>query len=135
MIDQGQLAREVDLGVGFDCEPQHGDEIAQRRQALCAETGRTPRQPVGIDAVHLADGSGFTEAMHERHEMTMALCSKLGDRREVERGAIGEIDPHFVVAVLEHVKEGRALPVLRRITLPGRLLFEAISLVGLGVVP
>ena len=73
--------------------------------------------------------------MHERHEMTVAFCGKLVDRREVERGAIGEIDPQFVVAVLKHVKEGRAPPVLRRIALPGRSIFEAVALVGLGVVP
>ena len=134
-IDPAQRSRDVDLGGGFDRKPQHRHEIAQRRQTLRAEAVRAPRQPVGIDAVHLADGSGFTEPMHERHKMTVAFCGKLVDRREVERGAIGEIDPHFVVAVLQHVKEGRAPPVLRRIALPGRSIFEAVALVGLGVVP
>ena len=117
-IDPAQRSRDIDLGGGFDREPQHRHEVAQRRQALLAETVGTPGQPVGIDAVHLADGSGFTEPMHERHEMTVAFCGELVDRREVERGAIGEIDPQFVMAVLEHVKEGRAPPVLRRIALP-----------------
>ena len=131
-IDPAQRSRDVDLGGGLDREPQHRHEIAQRRQPCVAEAVVTPRQPVGIDAVHLADGSGFAEPMHEGHEMPVALGGELVDRREIERGAIGQIDPHLVVAVFEHVKEGRAPPVLRGIALAGRSIFEAVALVGLG---
>ena len=55
--------------------------------------------------------------------------------REIERGAIGEIDQHLVMAVFEHVKEGRAAPVLRGVALAGRAVFEGVALVGLDVVP
>ena len=67
--------------------------------------------------------------------MAVALLRQLVDHREVERGAIGKIDPHFVMAVFEHVKEGGAAPVLRRIALGGRAVFEALAFVGFGVVP
>src|SRR5882724_5224611 len=39
------------------------------------------------------------------------------------------------MAVLEHVKEGTAAPVLRGVALIGRSVLERIALVGLGVVP
>ena len=55
--------------------------------------------------------------------------------REIERRAIGKIDPHLVMAVFEHVIEGRAAPVLRRVALAGRPIFEGVALVGLDVVP
>ena len=115
--------------------PNTGTRSRSADSPCVAETVAPPRQPVGIDAVHLADGSGFTEPVHEGHEMPVALGGKLVDQREVERGAIGEIDPHLVMAVFEHVKEGGAPPVLRRIAFPGRAIFEAVALVGFGVVP
>jgi hypothetical protein len=123
------------LRGGFDREPQHRHHLAQRRQALLAKAVRTPRQPVGIEAVHLPDGSGFAEPVHEGDEMPVTFGSEIVDHRKIERGAIGEIDPHFLLAVFEHVKEGGAPPVLRGVARAGRSIFEAVALVGFGVVP
>ena len=61
--------------------------------------------------IDLADGACFPEAMHEGQEMPVTLCGQIIDHREIERGAIGKIDPHLVMAVFEHVKEGGAAPV------------------------
>ena len=134
-IDPAQRAGDIDLGGGLDRQPQHRHEVAQRRQALLAEAVGAPGQPVGIDAIHLADGSGFAKAMHEGQEMPVAVCGELIDQREIERCAIGEIDLEFVMAVFEHVIEGGAAPVLRGMALAGRSILEGVALVGFGVVP
>ena len=134
-IDPAQRPRDIDLRGRLDRQPQHRHEVAQRRQALLAEAVGAAGQPVGIEAIHLADGSGFAEAMHEGQEMPVTLRGEIVDHREIERGAIGKIDPHFVMAVFEHVKEDGAAPVLRGVALAGRSIFEAVALVGFGVVP
>ena len=73
--------------------------------------------------------------MHESDKMLVALRREIVDHREVERGAIGEIDRQFVIAVFKHVVEDRAAPVLRGVALVGRSIFERVALVGFGVVP
>jgi len=55
----------------------------------------------------------------ERQEMPVTFCGQFIDHREVERGAIGEIDQDLVLAVFEHVIESRAAPGLRRVALAG----------------
>jgi len=98
---------------------QHRHQVAQRRQALLTKTVRTPGQPVGIEAVHLADGSALAEPMYEGDEMPVTSGSEIVDHRKIERGAIGEIDPHLVMTVFEHVIEGGAPPVLRGVACAG----------------
>ena len=73
--------------------------------------------------------------MHEGDEMLVALGGELVDHREIERVALGEIDPDLVLAVFEHVIEDRAAPVLGGIALAGRAVFEGVAFVGLSVVP
>src|ERR1700730_7436895 len=53
----------------------------------------------------------------------------------MKRGELGKTDPYLVMAVLEHVKEGRAAPVLRGVAIVGRAVFEGVALVGVDVVP
>jgi hypothetical protein len=65
----------------------------------------------------------------------VTLGCKVIDHREVERGAIGKIDPHFVMTAFEHVKEGGAAPISCSIAVSGRPVFEALALVGFTVVP
>src|SRR5258708_35683663 len=67
--------------------------------------------------------------------MPVTFGSEIVDHRKIERGAIGEIDPHFLLAVFEHVKEGGAPPVLRGVARAGRAILEAVALVCFGVVP
>ncbi len=73
--------------------------------------------------------------MYEGDEMPVTFGSEIVDHRKIERGAIGEIDPHFVMTVFEHVIKGGAPPVLRGIARAGRSILEAVALVCFGVVP
>jgi len=53
--------------------------------------------------------------MHEgRQKCLWPLAASFIDHGEIERTAIGEIDPQLVMAVLEHVIEGGAPPVFAR---------------------
>jgi len=72
--------------------------------------------------------------VREGDEMLVTLGGKIADHREIKLIAIGEIDLQFLVAVFEHVKERRAPPVLRRIALRRRTVFEDVALVGIGIV-
>src|SRR3977135_2258994 len=67
--------------------------------------------------------------------MPVALGGELIDQREIEGGAVGKIDPQFVMTVFEHVIEGGPTPVLRGIALAGRSILEDSALVCFGVVP
>src|ERR1700753_2857504 len=67
--------------------------------------------------------------------MPMPAGGEFIDHREVERGAIGEIDQDLVLAVFEHVIESRAAPGLRRVALAGRPIFEHVALVGIDIAP
>ena len=67
--------------------------------------------------------------------MPVTFGGEVVDQRKIERGAIGEIDPHFLLAVFEHVKEGGAPPVLRGGARAGRAILEDVALVCFGVVP
>ncbi len=67
--------------------------------------------------------------------MLVSLLGELMDHREVEMGAIGQVDRKLVMALFEHVMEGRAAPVLRRLALVGRTVFERIALVARPIAP
>ena len=133
-IDPAERARDLDLGCGFDRQSQHRHQVAQRRQALLSKAGGPPGRPVGIDTVHLPDGSGLAEPVYEADEVPVPARGEIGDHREVERW-IGKIEPQFVMAAFEHVIKRGAAPVQRGVALAGRPVFEAVALVGFGVVP
>ena len=104
-IDPAQRARDIHLGGGFDRKSQRRHQVAQRRKALLPKTVGPPRQPAGIDAIHLAQGSGFAEPMHEGEVVPVTLGGVVRDDRKTGRGGIGEIDAQLIVAVFQHVIE------------------------------
>ncbi len=134
-IDPAERPGDIDLSGGFDRKPQHRHEVAQRRQLLLMKTRVAAGRPVGIEAVHLPHRPGLAEFVNEGDEMLVTFVREFADHREVEFRAIGEIDHKLVVAVFEHVVESGTAPVLRRIALTGRSVFETIALIGLAVVP
>ncbi|MEZ0102705.1 hypothetical protein ABIF25_006287 [Bradyrhizobium elkanii] len=66
--------------------------------------------------------------------MLVALFGQFADHREIVRG-VGEIDHYLVMAVFEHVVEGRPPPGLTGLAGAGRAVFEDVGLVALAVVP
>ena len=66
--------------------PSTGTSSRSADKALLTEPVRAPRQPVGIEAVHLPDGSGFAEPVHEGDEMPVTPRSEIVDHRKIERG-------------------------------------------------
>nr|AAF22882.1 adenylate cyclases-like protein [Bradyrhizobium japonicum] len=134
-IDAPERARDIDLLRRLDREPQHRHEIAQGLQLGFAEAAVAARGPAGIEAIHQAERAVLAEAVHDSEIMLMALLGEFADLREIQRRRVGEIDHHLVVAVLEHVEEHRAAPVLGRIAFGGRTVFERVALVARPVAP
>ena len=134
-IDPAQGARDIHLRRRLDRKAQYRHEIAQRREILFAKSVVAPGDPIGIDAVHLAERAGLTEAVHEGDKVLVAFRREVIDHREIERCGVGEIEPQLLVAMLQHVEEGAAPPVPRRIAGIGRAILETVALVGFGVVP
>ena len=106
-IDPAEGSGDIDLCGGLDRQPQHRHEIAQRRQVTLTKTFGPPRHPVGIEAVHLADGSGLAEPVHIGHEVPVTLgCEVVRSFEKSSEDAIRQDrSSHFVMtAVFEHVK-------------------------------
>ena len=93
-------------------QPQHRNEIAQRRQFAVVEAVRAPGQPVGIETVHLSERAGLAEPVDEAQHMPVAFFGQFGKHRKAKLGVIGQIDQQLIMAVFEHVKEDRAAPIL-----------------------
>src|SRR6185436_3165633 len=85
----------------------------------------------------LAERPGFAEAVHEAEEMPVTLLRKFAQPREIERGGIGQIEPDLIMAVLEHVEEDRAPPMLGSlaVVITGRAIFECVPFIGRRMIP
>ena len=134
-IDSPQRAGDVDLLRRLDRQSQHRHEIAQCFQLPVAEAALAAGGEIGIEAVHLAERSGVAEAMDQRDQMPMPALEEIADQRELERSLVGEIDPHLVIAIFEHVMEGRTAPVPGGFALCRRAIFEGVAFIARLVVP
>ena len=111
----GGIAAEIDPADGsgdprhrrrLHRQRQHRHEVAQRRQRVLIESAGVACRPVGVEAVHLADRSGFAETVHKAEKVPVAVGGKLFDPREIVGCAIRKVEVQFVLAVFQHVIEG-----------------------------
>ncbi len=106
-IDPAERARDIHLRGGLDREPQHRHQVAQRREFLLRRTLRAAGRPVGIQAVHLADGAGLAEPVHEGRGNACGLCSARSSI--MAKSSEAQCDRSIrslVPAIFEHVIDG-----------------------------
>ena len=73
--------------------------------------------------------------MDQRDQMPMPALKEIADQRELERSLVGKIELHLVIAVFEHVMEGRTAPIPGGFALGRRAIFEGIALIARMIVP
>ena len=135
-IDTAKGACDLHLRDGLQGQAEQGDEFAQRRHLVFAETSFAARRPVRIDAVHVSHGALFAEPVQEHGAMPVAIVAQVLDHVEpFADGRIEQVETHLAVPLFQHVEEHRATPGFRRIARGRRAIFEHLAFIARPVAP
>ena len=94
-----------------------------------------PRAPVGVDAVHLADGAAPRETVHQRQERGMAFPLKHVEAMVGRLARPDQVGHHLVPLGLPHVVEDAAPPRVRALAFDGAAVFDDRHVLPAVVVP